>query len=478
MSKANLPSSVTIATGVPGAPTAGTWATHQSIIDSNGIAWTCSAGGTPGTWAEGASGAAISDTTLWLPSTAYNVGQIYTSPKGDRREVITGYSSGTAYGTADTIATVTLGNAAGLTAGPAYNMAPQNLSKFRRALARVRSGTGFGDLFCVGDSTTEGNYATAFDTNYPSILTKLLNGYVIPTAQTWAFPHNDAATGATDPRVTFGSNWSTHNGTYFQDWTNISGTSDTLTYAPCGTNEGPASVDTFVIYYIQNTGGYGTFALNIDGGSTLSTVNCSGALQVKSVTVTAGSAGTHVLNIVGPSSSGYLAILGINAYSSTSPILRVANVGIGASQSVFWASQTNPYNYGLWATNFTPDLSIIDLGINDSWNSVAAATYKTNMQTVITEGLVSGDVILKTMVPSGGGGGYPQAPVFEPLYQPQIWSLAQTNSLGLIDVYSRWTSYTVSNALGYFAASGSQLHPNSLGYADVAEAVFAAIRTP
>lgn len=44
-----------ISTGTPGHPITGAWATNQVIIDSNGIVWRCTAGGTPGTWIEGAS---------------------------------------------------------------------------------------------------------------------------------------------------------------------------------------------------------------------------------------------------------------------------------------------------------------------------------------------------------------------------------------------------------------------------------------
>lgn len=43
---------VPINTTTPGAPTTGTWVTGDSICDSNGILWNCTAGGTPGTWVQ------------------------------------------------------------------------------------------------------------------------------------------------------------------------------------------------------------------------------------------------------------------------------------------------------------------------------------------------------------------------------------------------------------------------------------------
>lgn len=40
------------ATTTPNAPTVGSWNAGQTIIDSNGIIWSCTIGGTPGTWAQ------------------------------------------------------------------------------------------------------------------------------------------------------------------------------------------------------------------------------------------------------------------------------------------------------------------------------------------------------------------------------------------------------------------------------------------
>lgn len=47
-----------------GAPTTGTWAVGDLVADSNGVYWRCTAGGTPGTWAELGSGGGL----LWETS--------------------------------------------------------------------------------------------------------------------------------------------------------------------------------------------------------------------------------------------------------------------------------------------------------------------------------------------------------------------------------------------------------------------------
>jgi hypothetical protein len=73
-----LPSSVVTATGVAGHPTSGTWATNQSIVDANGLVWTCTAGGTPGTWEEGSAGGG--SVTITSPDSTLTIGGTSSAP--------------------------------------------------------------------------------------------------------------------------------------------------------------------------------------------------------------------------------------------------------------------------------------------------------------------------------------------------------------------------------------------------------------
>jgi hypothetical protein len=50
--------------GSTGAPTTGTWATGDVVLDSAGAVWLCTAGGSPGTWAGGAGGGAAAPTSF------------------------------------------------------------------------------------------------------------------------------------------------------------------------------------------------------------------------------------------------------------------------------------------------------------------------------------------------------------------------------------------------------------------------------
>jgi lysophospholipase L1-like esterase len=87
------------------------------------------------------------------------------------------------------------------------------------------------------------------------------------------------------------------------------------------------------------------------------------------------------------------------------------------------------------------------------------------MQTIITEAQTSGDVLLKSTVPSNGS----PYTTFEPEYLPVIQALAISNSCGYLAVFDRCVSYTVSNGYGYYSDG---LHPSNFGYSAVAQAVF------
>ena len=89
------------------------------------------------------------------------------------------------------------------------------------------------------------------------------------------------------------------------------------------------------------------------------------------------------------------------------------------------------------------------------------------MQTIITNCLNAGaSVLLKSMVPSELNTGL--IPV-ETQYAAALPGLAQINNSGYLDGFDRWVSWTISNALGFYA---NNEHPSGLGCADIAQAVF------
>jgi hypothetical protein len=87
LASSQLPLTVVTTTTSAGAPTTGTWTTGESIVDSNGIVWYCSAGGTPGTWTEGASGSGGGSSSPALIVNTTSLTATTTLPAGHQSEV-------------------------------------------------------------------------------------------------------------------------------------------------------------------------------------------------------------------------------------------------------------------------------------------------------------------------------------------------------------------------------------------------------
>ena len=356
------------------------------------------------------------------------------------------------------------------TVGPSQFITPVNFATWRAALARVRSGTGSAKIMCVGDSTTSGDWISNVNLTWPTQFTGLLNSYLAPAAQTWGGWHGTQATGA-DTRITVGTGWTLGTSITINYWS--SGTSGAiLSYAPSSAANGPASVDSCTIWYIQNSG-HGGFTVNVDGGSTLATVNSGSPVTaiVTSVTVTFTAGASHTINVVPTGVGGSVYILGFDAFLSTANTIRVYNPAIGGSRAADWANTSVDYYPGNWPALIVPDLVIIDLGINDA-AAQTLAQYTANMQIVISNCLATGaSVLLKSFVPSELSSGL--VPV-ETTYVAALPALAAANGCGYLDGWDRWVSYLVSNAYGYYVP-GNTLHPNGVGCADIAQAVFEVI---
>lgn len=90
-----------------------------------------------------------------------------------------------------------------------------------------------------------------------------------------------------------------------------------------------------------------------------------------------------------------------------------------------------------------------------TWGSYVYGHDQGEPATLITEFKSSGDVILLTSNPH-------QSLAFTALNQAK-YELAISNDIPLIAIYDRFTSYAVSNPLGYF---NDAAHPSAAGYAD------------
>jgi hypothetical protein len=260
-----------------------------------------------------------------------------------------------------------------------------------------------------------------------------------------------------DARVTLGSGWSAFGlglGGGFGANTSSSGT---LSFTPA------ESFDTIVVY-AQNNPGQGTGTINVDGGSSLGNISTNTTAGVGVFTFTC-TAGTHTINLPPPTGGFNFRILGIDTYLSTAPPVSVYNGGkSGCLASYFTDTSTvwTPYNH---IPSIAPDLTIVNLVINDSnqtgQGATNTATYTSQMTTIIQRAQTYGDCLLVVGNPTSGEASLQT-------YRDINYSLADTLGCALIDLKDRWTSYAVSNPLGYYADS---IHPGVVGYNDIAAAI-------
>src|SRR5258708_37049629 len=288
-----------------------------------------------------------------------------------------------------------------------FNLDQSLLPHWRNCVAKVRLGTARCKLMTRGDSTTSGagagtsgaiNLVGARINSYPAVLAKILAGYVAINDNAILADQNVVAQGVTypqyDPRVTLGANWANSasgpalGGVLFHFTT---GAVNNMTFTP------PAAFDTFVLYYVRNVG-HGTFTVNVDGGSSLGTVNAAGSAAVLTQTFSV-TKGTHTINIV-PTNDAQFFIVMIVPQDSTTSAIDLYQAGMYGATSTTVNSTTTAWSPLSLLPTLAPDLTLIYLTTHDSNNATGLATYSTNMQAIITSAKLSGDVVLIVGPPS------------------------------------------------------------------------------
>lgn len=381
--------------------------------------------------------------------------------------LVTDSTTGNIYQKQGPVWTLTYTNSVG------FNFSTANLTKWRAGLARVRSGKGNAKIAVIGDSTTvgagsgvsgTGELVGAFPNSYPNALVALLNAAGVTASNNSIFGEEYVSLrGGTsyplyDTRVTLGTGWTATGSTGFGGcaFAFTGATPGTWSFAPAG------AIDTIVVQYISLPG-HGSMTVNVDGGASLGTVNTNAASGVANQTFTV-TKGVHTINFVA-AGNGSIQFTSVIAYDSTKSQVLICQGGIYGSTTNDWITATSPWSPFFASTNIAADLSIICLTINDSNNGTLPATYQAQLQAIITQAMLSGDVILMTGVPSNTvqatNGTLAQFVAIN-------YTLARQLNIPLIDLTARWGSYASSSLLGYY---GDILHPSAMGYQDVAQGV-------
>lgn len=211
------------------------------------------------------------------------------------------------------------------------------------------------------------------------------------------------------------------------------------------------NADSCEIYYVKGSTA-GSFKISVDGVD-YATINAYNASLVASekTTVTGLTNGTHTIRITHISATTY--IIGYREVKGFK--------GVRLNMCARWGTQTSAAvgANSIYAINkLTPDLSIIAYVANDSNAQVTLTTYATNIQTLITNAKLTGDVLI-----IGNGLHNPNTtPISETQYTDVLAALALKNNCGYIDINKAWSNNgAIAAALGYYT---DNVHPANAGH--------------
>lgn len=353
-----------------------------------------------------------------------------------------------------------------------HNLTSGNMATFRSRVQAVRAGTGRCKVCAVGDSTFASGSSDPSRLNSSPMKTgSKLAALGMPTSyfnffgltQYTLVADYEGYNSAVDMTGTWAQSGSDSvGGRSFA----CNGSGPTLKF----TAEGP--VDTFEIYYLR-AASLGSFKWSVDGGAQSSSVSQAGANGYLKLTITSAQAaalatpGTHYITIHGD--VGSAVINGIAAYNSQQRAVDIFNFGYRTSTTGLWNVTTNPWSPLSALQTHAPDLTLINLGINDWRNDTpASASYTTNLQAIITAAKLSGDVVIQVPFPSatsGSAGNFCSA-VNQQTYVDAIYALSTSNDIPLVDVTELFGSWGAASAAGFALDT---LHPSTSGYDLIAD---------
>lgn len=353
-----------------------------------------------------------------------------------------------------------------------YNYSGNSLRKWRRAMARAKTGytSTRQRIVCAGDSETMGqepggyNFTNALGNAWPKHLTDALNNWYPGIAQRDSF-WGDGNSGASnfDSRLSVGAGWSNGAGScvggavlYNNTTTNY------ITFTPAN------AFDKIRVYGIDGSG-YGSFVVEKFGGGAWSAVttqsqNAGAAARYYEYGVAAGSTAVRVKR-----SSGSVRIIAIETWDSSSSKLMVCNMGWSGCVASDWSRTTyaqDPANFLTSGNSYIDaQLTLIAFTANDMTQGISPATTQTALEDIIDNAKLSGDALLITPPPID--------PAYASATQTQqdnilaaIYAAGAAKDVPIYDVYKRWDSYATSNPLGYYT---DVVHPTKMGYADIAQ---------
>lgn len=344
-----------------------------------------------------------------------------------------------------------------------FNFRINSLPKWRKALANVRRGISNASIAFVGDSTTRGQGSATTTgqalNGFPVQLSNLLNATSgLKSGWQNIFGQGNTTITTFDSRIALTGTFTTASVSFGAAPFRM-GAAATMAFTPT------VNCDTFDIYSVNN--GTGQFTINLDGGATLATVNTTTSGSIVKTTVS-GTLAAHTLNCVWVSGATF--ILGVDAYDSATKQISCWNGGWLSATAANWNGQIGLFAPMLALRDYlVPDLTIIDLGINNWTASADPTQFRSDMSNMLGILRPTLDVVLKTPIPT-------QATTTsldtQRKFVQVLYELAEAYDCPLLDCFTRWGSYEEANPLGFY---NDNKHGSAIGYSDIAAALHRAL---
>lgn len=335
-------------------------------------------------------------------------------------------------------------------------------ARWRTKVVSARTGGADARLLCVGDSVTAGargaGTTNAVD-SYPARLAGLLNADS-PAAPGIIF--GGPMSIVNDPRVIPGNLWVTTNGlpAYDRGWKGQVGGGDlSITFTE--------TFDTIIVHHLAGPSVGGISTINVDGGASLGNIPGTSPFLVKLSTTFTCAPGTHTINIASPTGA-QLWIVGIEVALSSQRRVLVSNAGRPGTQTAHWIGTAAGVGVQQTIQLAAPDLTIINLTINDATVPASVATVTANLITLLGYVRAAGSDVLFVVPHWCNGANFD---TWQPQYADAIKGVAASHGHPVYDQRSRpgWSSYAAALSNGFMVDNA---HCTPAGYADEAAGIY------
>jgi lysophospholipase L1-like esterase len=351
-----------------------------------------------------------------------------------------------------------------------------SVQKWRAAMARQRAGGAPAKIFNIGSSTTYGlsNPDPLEQNNYTYRVQKQIekDGILgnIYEGEIWLTKYQPFAGGATsiDSRFTIGSGWQKDNNSFGVGGYALGNNTDNsaLVFSPMVYCTG------FTIVYITNPS-FSKFTWQVDSGYT-NVVDASTSTGTAVLTISGLPYATHSVTIrlvVNGTKRVIISNFRIDDSNRPAGGIHITHAGINGSMTAQWCFNNGHVGTSLPLafTRTAPDLTCIQLGVNDAVNGVPISTFYNNYKAIVTYAKSAGsDVVI--IIP------HPPNPYFTNLSTWQqnvdvMYQIANETDCSVIDMQQRMPSYSVGS-VAPFSYYADDIHLNAKGTYELSNAVY------